>query len=86
MNAMLASGGYSWTAIRVEDRAADMAALETASVDMDIRAFAAFIGERVRLPRSATEPAILTAQNSQTLCGNIPFERSALVMRAIMGR
>ncbi len=48
MNAMLASGGYSWTVVRVEDRAAYMAALETASVEMDVRLFAAFLGERVR--------------------------------------
>ncbi|MGP0089994.1 MAG: Fic family protein [Xanthobacteraceae bacterium] len=48
MNAMLASGGYSWTVIRVEDRDAYMRALESASVDADIRPFAAFIAERVR--------------------------------------
>jgi hypothetical protein len=48
MNAMLASGGYPWTVIRVEDRAAYLQALETASVDGDIRPFAAFIAERVR--------------------------------------
>ena len=36
MNAMLASGGYPWTVIRVEDRAAYMKALESASVDMNI--------------------------------------------------
>jgi hypothetical protein len=48
MNAMLASGGYPWTVIRVEDRAAYLQALETASIDGDIRSFAAFIAERVR--------------------------------------
>lgn len=48
MNAMLASGGFPWTVIRVEDRAAYMAALETASVDMDVKPFASFIAERVR--------------------------------------
>ena len=47
MNAMLASGGYPWTVIRVEDRDAYMAALESVSVDMNIDPFAQFIAERV---------------------------------------
>jgi len=47
MNAMLASGGYSWTVIRVEDREAYMKALESASVQMNIEPFAKFIAERV---------------------------------------
>lgn len=47
MNAMLASGGYPWTVIRVEDRNAYLAALETASVDTNISAFATFIAGRV---------------------------------------
>jgi hypothetical protein len=49
MNAMLASGGYPWTVVRVEDRAAYLAALDRASIDMDIAPFALFIAERVRL-------------------------------------
>ena len=48
MNAMLASGGYPWTVIRVEDRDVYMAALESASVDTDIKPFARFIAERVQ--------------------------------------
>lgn len=48
MNATLASGGYPWIVIRVEDRKAYMAALESASVDMDIKPFAHFIAERVQ--------------------------------------
>jgi fido (protein-threonine AMPylation protein) len=48
MNAMLASGGYPWTVIRVEDRAGYMTALESASVQMNIGPFAAFVAERVR--------------------------------------
>ena len=43
MNAMLASGGYPWTTIRVEDRKAYMNALETASVRGDITPFAELI-------------------------------------------
>jgi fido (protein-threonine AMPylation protein) len=48
MNAMLASGGYPWTVIRVEDRDPYLAALDRASVGMDIGPFAKFIAERVR--------------------------------------
>lgn len=48
MNAMLASGGYPWTVIRVEDRHAYLAALDRASIDMKIEPFAEFIAERVR--------------------------------------
>jgi fido (protein-threonine AMPylation protein) len=48
MNAMLASGGYPWTVIRVEDRDAYLSALDRASIDMDIGPFAHFIAERVQ--------------------------------------
>ena len=48
MNAMLASGGYRWTVIRVEDREKYLTALESASVQGDIKPFAAFIAERVQ--------------------------------------
>jgi Fic family protein len=48
MNAMLASGGYPWTVIRVEDRDAYMSALESASIDSNIKPFAALIAERVQ--------------------------------------
>ena len=48
MNAMLASGGYPWTVVRIEDRNVYLKALDSASIDMDIRPFAAFIAERVQ--------------------------------------
>jgi len=48
MNAMLASGGYPWTVIRVEDRTDYLLALDRASIDMTIEPFAGFIAERVR--------------------------------------
>jgi fido (protein-threonine AMPylation protein) len=48
MNVMLASGGYPWTVIRVEDRDAYLAALDRASIDMNIKPFAAFVAQRVR--------------------------------------
>ena len=45
MNVMMAAAGQPWTVIKVEQRAAYMAALETASVREDIRPFAAFLAE-----------------------------------------
>ncbi len=48
MNALLASGGYPWTVIRVEDRNSYMESLEKASVDMDIGPFATFIADRMQ--------------------------------------
>jgi Fic family protein len=47
-NTMLASGGYSWTVIPVEQRDAYMAALESASAGNDITAFAKFLGTLVK--------------------------------------
>lgn len=47
MNAMLASGGYPWAVIRVEDRRAYLDALENASTGQDIVPFARFLAERV---------------------------------------
>ena len=47
MNVMLASGGYPWTVIRVQDRTAYLAALESASVDQDIEPFARFVAVQV---------------------------------------
>lgn len=43
MNVMLASGGYPWTVIPVDERSTYMSALESASVNMDIKPFAAFL-------------------------------------------
>jgi hypothetical protein len=48
MNVMLASGGYPWTVIRVEDRNAYLVALDRASIDMDIKPFSALVAQRVR--------------------------------------
>jgi fido (protein-threonine AMPylation protein) len=47
MNAMLASGGYPWTVIPVEQRDAYLAALEEASVNQNITDFAQFLGKLV---------------------------------------
>ena len=48
MNVMLASGGYPWTVIPVEERNTYMDALERASVDQDIKPFAAFLAWLVK--------------------------------------
>jgi len=48
MNVLLASGGYPWTVIRVEDRADYLHALDRASIDLNLQTFASFIAERVR--------------------------------------
>jgi fido (protein-threonine AMPylation protein) len=55
MNAMLASGGYPWTVVRVEDRSAYLVALDHASIDGDIAPFAAFLAERIRWSLDRTE-------------------------------
>jgi hypothetical protein len=49
MNAMLASGGYPWTVIRVKRRNDYMAALEAASVGYDIAPFARFVREEMHV-------------------------------------
>ncbi|TMQ23421.1 MAG: cell filamentation protein Fic [Deltaproteobacteria bacterium] len=48
MNALLASGGYPWTVIRVEDRDEYLAALETASVDSNLRSLARFVAGQMQ--------------------------------------
>jgi hypothetical protein len=48
MNAMLASGGYPWTVIRVEDRDKYLRALDAASIEQNIKPFAQFIAECVQ--------------------------------------
>jgi len=47
MNAMLASGGYPWTVIPLAQRTRYMSALESASVEQDIRPFVDLLSELV---------------------------------------
>jgi Fic/DOC family len=47
MNAMLASGGYPWAVVRVEDRGRYLRALDSASIDSNIEPFASFLAEHV---------------------------------------
>ena len=49
MNAMLASGGYSWTVISVKSRDEYMMALEKASVENDILPFTKFITKQYKV-------------------------------------
>jgi Fic family protein len=55
MNVMMASGGYPWTVIPVENRTAYLHALEKASVGEDIAPFADFVAGLVE-KRLAGEP------------------------------
>ena len=55
MNVMLASGGYAWTVIRVEDRDAYLDALDRASIDVNIKPFSEFVAERTRWSPGARE-------------------------------
>lgn len=48
MNALLASGGYPWTVIRLEQRSEYMTALEQASVEGNIEPFAFFVAQCVQ--------------------------------------
>lgn len=48
MNALLASGGYPWTVIRVERRTQYMQALEAASVKGDIQPLVQFVAEEMQ--------------------------------------
>ncbi len=47
-NSGLASGGYPWTVIRMRDRKAYLAALDRASIDVDLGPFTTLIAQRVR--------------------------------------
>ncbi|MBX3162128.1 MAG: Fic family protein [Deltaproteobacteria bacterium] len=52
MNALFAAAGSPWTVIRVDERDAYLAALETASVGNDARPFARFVAAQMRRRRS----------------------------------
>lgn len=60
MNVMLASGGYPWTVIPVEERENYMTALESASVDGDIEPFVKFLGWLVEEGLKGTPVANIT--------------------------
>jgi len=53
MNTMLASGGFPWTVLRLEDRDRYMAALNAASGQGDIKPFASFVAQSLDAARDA---------------------------------
>lgn len=59
MNVMLASGGYPWTVIPVEERKTYMESLEKASVEEDIEAFANYIAYLVTAGLKGTPVATI---------------------------
>lgn len=63
MNVMMASGGYPWTSIPVENRTAYMYALEKATVGEDIAPFADFVAGLVE-KRLAGEPLLAVPKSS----------------------
>lgn len=65
MNLMLASGGYPWTVIGVDDRNRYMQGLESASVDADIGPFATFLSELVRANLEGKSAPALPADGSR---------------------
>ena len=65
MNAMMASGGYPWTAIELERRNEYMGALDEASSRENIMPFAKFVASSMRreaeLIKAGQRPAKATA-------------------------
>ncbi|HSH29132.1 MAG TPA: Fic family protein, partial [Thiohalobacter sp.] len=59
MNLMLASGGYPWTIVPLEQRDAYMAALEQASAGQDIASFADLLAGLVETSLAGKETAIV---------------------------
>jgi Fic family protein len=64
MNLFLASGGYPWTVVRVEDREEYMGALESASVDDDARPFARFLASCVARAAASVGGVLRQADDS----------------------
>ena len=54
MNALLATAGYPWTVIRVDERRTYLDALERASVEGDVGPFVAFIAAQMRWSQEMT--------------------------------
>ncbi len=65
MNSMLASGGFPWTVLRLEDRDRYMDALNSASRDGDIKPFAKFVAQSLRNAAEANTDAQLARDVSR---------------------
>lgn len=75
MNVMLAEGGYPWTIIPVDRRKDYMEALEVASVQGDIKPFAAFVADCARLeppPPRRLRPGEVQAEATASPAGPHP--------------
>ena len=70
MNVMLASGGYPWTVIRLEDRRTYLDSLEAASVSHDFEPYANFLGRCVRQAMDAERSAALGEVPGVALAGD----------------
>jgi hypothetical protein len=55
MNALLASGGYPWTVIRVANRTQYISILENTHLNFDMKDFSLFIKKEMAAGSSATE-------------------------------
>lgn len=66
MNAMMASGGYDWTVIRIERRDEYMAALNAASSEGDIGPFASFIASSMAASSSSSSGGAASSAEAQT--------------------
>jgi Fic family protein len=58
MNTMLASGGYPWTVVRVEDRGRYLHSLDSASIDLNIEPFTTLLAERMGWSIAQSVPGI----------------------------
>ena len=80
MNLMLASGGYPWTVIPVDDRTIYMEALEKASVGEDIVPFAdllaGLVRERTSRRTAARSPEGLMISRSEEAAVHAPWYSS----------
>lgn len=56
MNVMMASGGYPWTVIPIEKRNGYMSALESASVEENIKPFSEFLASLIGVNAKVTSP------------------------------
>jgi fido (protein-threonine AMPylation protein) len=72
MNLMLASGGYPWTVIRVQDRDKYLNALDRASIDSEIAPFSRFVAERVRWSAEHGAPPTPGQRTEKTVAAKQP--------------
>jgi hypothetical protein len=69
MNAMLASGGYPWTIIPVDDRNAYLSALEAASTENNVGPFAKLLASKVAAAMKESPSAKADAEVKGTTTG-----------------